>query len=162
MSDAVVVDASEVFAAGRRFAGAEPVVREELLAAGRRSAFVVEASAKGFAPRDEGGLVGSIGPAEVVSVPGGFVAEVAATAEYARYQEEGTGVFGPRRAPIAPRTARVLSWVGRDGVRVFARSVKGTPGTFYMRRALAANRARFADEMAAAAKRVAARLAGGR
>lgn|SRR5512147_168462 len=44
---------------------------------------------------------------------------------HALYQEEGTGLWGPKRAkyPIVPRRKRMLSWVGKDGVRRFARKV---------------------------------------
>lgn len=155
----LVVDASEVTVLAGRLADAPRVVGEELLAAGRRSAFLVEGSAKGFAPRDLGNLVNSIGN-EVSQDAGGVVAVIRATAEYARYQNDGTGIYGARGTPIVPRRAKLLSWVGKDGVRVFARSVRGVPPQRFMERALAANEARIRAEVQAAAARVAARVAG--
>lgn len=61
---------------------------------------------------------------------------------YARYVEEGTGVYGSRNRPIVPRKAKLLSWKTRGGGRVFARSVRGRPATPYLlpgvRKAIAA------------------------
>jgi hypothetical protein len=54
---------------------------------------------------------------------------------YARFVEEGTGVYGPYRRPIVPRKARRLAWfpatatgkpVTKQG-RIVRRSVKGQP-----------------------------------
>lgn len=77
---------------------------------------------------------------------------------YARYVEEGTGIYGVTGKPIRPKTKRFLAWeVGaggaggselrltgsrrrRKGKRLggwaFARSVKGRPATPYLRPAL--------------------------
>lgn len=57
-------------------------------------------------------------------------ARVVSTAKHARWQEEGTGVFGPTGTPIRPTRGNVLVFNGDDGV-VFARSVKGAPGIKY-------------------------------
>lgn len=60
---------------------------------------------------------------------------------YARYVEEGTGIYGPRRRKIVPRQKKVLSWVGggsrltgrgKGSKRFFARSVKGRKATPYL------------------------------
>jgi HK97 gp10 family phage protein len=52
--------------------------------------------------------------------------------EYARFQEEGTGLYGPKHAFIYPKKAKFLSWVGKDGKRVFARRSSGTrPKEFF-------------------------------
>jgi len=52
-------------------------------------------------------------------------------AEHARYNHEGTGVHGPRGAPIVPRRARVLRFRGRSGAFVFTPEVQGiTPVPF--------------------------------
>lgn len=60
---------------------------------------------------------------------------------YARYVEEGTGLFGPKKRRIFPKRARVLAWKG-GGTRLtgrgpgsswhFARSVKGREATPYL------------------------------
>lgn len=60
---------------------------------------------------------------------------------YARYVEEGTGLYGPRKRKIVPKRAKVLSWVGggsrltgrgKGSRRFFAQSVKGRPATPYL------------------------------
>ena len=50
---------------------------------------------------------------------------------YAQYLEWGTGLYGPYKQLIYPKTAKVLSWVGSDGKRHFATHTKGmTPAPF--------------------------------
>lgn len=60
---------------------------------------------------------------------------------YARYVEQGTGLYGPRKRKIVPRTAKVLSWTsggsrltgkGAGATRKFARSVRGRKATPYL------------------------------
>lgn len=50
----------------------------------------------------------------------------------ARYQDQGTGLFGPAGVRITPRSAKVLvfDWPAAGGV-VFARSVAGSPPTYF-------------------------------
>lgn len=69
------------------------------------------------------------------------VAGGTANVGYARYVEQGTGLYGPKRARIKPRSKKVLSWVsggsrvtgrGVGSRRVFARSVKGRKATPYL------------------------------
>lgn len=52
--------------------------------------------------------------------------------DYAQYQDEGTGIFGPEGVPITPVTAKVLrfDWPAAGGI-VFAHSVAGSPGTHF-------------------------------
>lgn len=52
------------------------------------------------------------------------------TVPYRVWVNEGTGIYGPRRAPIVPKKAKALSWIGGGG-RVFARSTRGMPGIRY-------------------------------
>jgi hypothetical protein len=89
--------------------------------------------------------------------------EVGTNLHYARYVEEGTGIFGPKRRKITPVTAKALAWrsmggqagpaakliamgIGKRGGKIrhkkqgdlymnFARSVKGMPGWHYMEKA---------------------------
>ena len=70
-----------------------------------------------------------------------------ARASYARYIEAGTGIYGPRKRPIVPRTKKMLAWrtgavtlSGRSRVKggkeiagwAFARSVKGRKATPFL------------------------------
>ncbi len=49
---------------------------------------------------------------------------------YARFLLWGTGIYGPRGAPITPVNGKFLSWVSTGnispGTRIFARAVAGT------------------------------------
>lgn len=56
---------------------------------------------------------------------GGCTVVVGYQTAYALFQHEGTGIFGPTGKPIVPVEKKALSWVGKDGVRRFAKSVKG-------------------------------------
>lgn len=93
--------------------------------------------------RDTGALAGSLEP--TVNVYGSVVVGRVGTAlEYARYLHEGTGIYGPKAAPIRPVSAKALRFKpGRmigplprgqagtspedRGAWVFARSVRGIP-----------------------------------
>ncbi len=59
------------------------------------------------------------------------------TAEYAQYQEEGTGIYGPEGVPITPRSSPVLvfDWPAAGGI-VFARSVQGSEPTHFWSRTI--------------------------
>lgn len=59
-------------------------------------------------------------------------AQIESAAEYSRWQDEGTGVYGPSGQRIFPTTAKVLvfDWPAAGGV-VFARSVAGAPGRHF-------------------------------
>lgn len=43
----------------------------------------------------------------------------------AKFKEFGTGLFGPNRKRIFPKTKRFMRWIGEDGAVVFARSTRG-------------------------------------
>lgn len=57
--------------------------------------------------------------------------------DYGRYQDEGTGIYGPEGVPITPRNARVLrfDWPAAGGI-VFARSVRGSEPTRFWQRTI--------------------------
>lgn len=56
---------------------------------------------------------------------------------YAGYHEYGTGIYGPRKTPIKPKTAKLLSWIDPDtGQRIFAKQVRGVPPKRFMHRAI--------------------------
>jgi hypothetical protein len=73
-------------------------------------------------------------PVIVEPRPNGRVYETGAVTfvEYAPYVEDGTGMWGPHHAPypIEPTPGGLLSWVGPDGKRRFAKRVMhpGSPG----------------------------------
>lgn len=109
-------------------------VAVDLLRRGR----AVEAAAKIGCPVDKGRLRSSI-TAEIVMVAGGLVCRIGTNVAYARAVHDGTGIYGPRGAPIRPVRAKVLAWPGRGGGGGgFAMYVKGSPGRPFLARALPA------------------------
>lgn len=57
--------------------------------------------------------------------------DVHSSAEHSKWQDEGTGIYGPEGTPITstrPGGVLVFDWPAAGGI-VFARSVKGSPGT---------------------------------
>lgn len=68
--------------------------------------------------------------------------EVRNDTSYAQDVEEGTGLYGPKKAPyviLPKKPGGVLHWIGKDGKSVFARRVlhPGSPGQHML--AIAAN-----------------------
>lgn len=95
----------------------------------------VERRAKRLCPVDHGRLRASI-TTELVIRGGLPVARVGTNVKYALYVHEGTGVYGPRGAPITPKRAKALAFTGKSGKLVIVKSVKGMRGTPYLRDAL--------------------------
>ncbi|SDY71855.1 HK97 gp10 family phage protein [Thermoactinomyces sp. DSM 45892] len=54
---------------------------------------------------------------------------------YARYTNDGTGIYGPRRQPIRPRSGQALVFQSQ-GRTVFARSVRGMKGRKYIEKSI--------------------------
>ncbi len=109
-------------------------VAEELMRRGRNVAFY----ARKYAPVDTGRLRASI-TTELVQYAGSIAVIVGTNVNYAMYQHEGTGIYGPHGTPIVPVRARALRFRPRGSTDfVFAKSVRGTPPTFFLRRALVA------------------------
>lgn len=80
---------------------------------------------------------------ERVSVrPGMVVGEVGSLVEYALYEHEGTGIYGPRGRPIRPKRGQYLRFRARRGRYagqiIFVHEVRGSPGTKFLVRALVA------------------------
>lgn len=87
-------------------------------------------------PTDDGALLNN--PSEVMA-----------------FLEFGVGIYNEgegSREPITPRNAKVLSWVGSDGVRHFAKSVKGYKGIAIVRNNVDAFAQKFAENAANAAQ----------
>lgn len=66
----------------------------------------------------------------VTRIEGGNSITVGTNLSYARYVQEGTGIYGPTGQPIKAK-GRALAFV-INGQRVFARSVKGAPPRPYL------------------------------
>lgn len=107
--------------------------------------------ARARCPVDEGRLRSSITHTVRVG-PSAAAVRVGSPLEYARYVHEGTGIYGPKKKPIVPVTAKALKFqtpklIGPlpAGVRtpakgkrgfVFAKSVKGSPPNPFLTDAL--------------------------
>ena len=104
-----------------------------------RKARRVETRAKQLCPVDTGRLRSSIFSG-VSRWDGRLVGVCGTNVKYAPYVELGTGIYGPRRSPIVPRSARLLRWTDKGGDVHFARSVRGMRARPFLRPALAAAR----------------------
>lgn len=89
---------------------------------------------------DSGRLRSSIQTARVRrnNLPG---ARVGSNVKYALWVHQGTGIYGPRRTKIVPRSRKALRFIpkGQTGY-VFARSVRGMRPNHYLTNALPAAR----------------------
>jgi hypothetical protein len=103
--------------------------REEMTKAIRYSAALIQRHAIEESPIDTGQLRSSINIRFLQDA-----AVVSTGVKHALYVHEGTGIYGPRKQPLRPRTKKVLAW--RSGGRWhFARSVKGMRANPFMERA---------------------------
>lgn len=114
-------------------------VAKDLYRRGKR----VEARAKQLlesTPRrvDTGRLRSSINT-QLVTVGGQLAVRVGSNVFYALFVHEGTGVYGPKGAPIRPKRAKFLKFQpkGAHGF-VYAKLVKGMRPNHYLKNALVA------------------------
>jgi Bacteriophage HK97-gp10, putative tail-component len=64
--------------------------------------------------------------------------------EYAEWVERGTGLYGPYHQRIYPsKPGGVLTWIGPDGKRRFAKSIKGMRGAHMVATGVAKTEAEF-------------------
>lgn len=93
---------------------------------------------KGYAPRRTGTLADSVEMSDVQVHSAGVRITITVASPYGRFQNDGTGIYGPSGQPITPkRVGGVLvfdSAIG--GGIVFARSVRGTEPTHFWERAV--------------------------
>lgn len=92
-------------------------------------------TARGRASRRTGAMADSISAHPAVVRQTSATVRVTCEAEYGRYQDEGTGIFGPEGRPIKPTHSKVLvfDWPAAGGL-VFARHVKGSEPTRFWTR----------------------------
>lgn len=89
---------------------------------------------------------GNLANSGVVNLRGeGFnrQAEITFRAGYSLFVHNGTGLFGPKKDFIRPKTKSMLSWIGADGKRIFAKKVKGMKGRPFLADAMEAERPEF-------------------
>lgn len=94
--------------------------------------------AKKYAPVNTGHLRASIN-AKLVTYAGNLAVLVGTNVHYAKYQHDGTGIYGPHGTPIVPVRAKFLRFKPKgSSTFVFAKEVRGSMPTFFLRRALVA------------------------
>lgn len=128
-------------------------IRALLMNRARRIGNRVQNVARRRAPKDTGRLAASI--SVVVGAAPGFVyATIGTRLDYGMWTHEGTGIYGPRRRRITAKGGGFMRFqpgrsIGpvrgsgsfgrgpsRPNALVYARSVKGQPGTHYLVNAL--------------------------
>lgn len=75
----------------------------------------MEALGRRTAPHDTGQLANSLQAKVIRRGKKEYVAEYFSLKPYARYLEEGTGLFGPYNKLIRPKAAKALRWIGENG-----------------------------------------------
>lgn len=137
---------------------APQITRSEFSKAIGATAFKVESLAKAKAPIQYGNLRGSINTKGPTATADNVEASVGTNVAYARYQEEGTGLYGPNKRPITPQNGKFLVFtVG--GKKVFAKSVKGVRPKWYFRGARDESKPFFTERMRGALARIVTHLA---
>lgn len=93
---------------------------------------------RGNMPRRTGDMAESAEVDSVRETSSGFAVSIIVRSPYARFQNDGTGIYGPDGNPIYPRKrggVLVFDWPAAGGV-VFARHVRGTEPTHFWERTL--------------------------
>ncbi len=121
------------------FRQAPEIAGKRLMEAGNKSLLSLQTTAKQLSPIDSGHLSQSILVSPMQQSGSTFTGSVGTNTTYSVYQEIGTGIYGPLGRPITPKTKKVLAFVGKGGKMVFAKSVKGVRGRYYMKGSLEQN-----------------------
>jgi len=117
----IEIDTSQLDALNKRFQGAKAVVEKGSFETLKMATLMLQGKAKELAPVDKSTLRKSI-----LATNDAFQGIVGSNLEYAKYQEFGTGIYGPKGSPIVPKRAKMLAWQGKSGQWFRARSVKGS------------------------------------
>ncbi len=62
---------------------------------------------------------------QMIMVGGKPIGRVGFSVFYGLYVHEGTGVYGPKGAPIVPKKAKYLRWRAKNGKFVYAKKIMG-------------------------------------
>lgn len=119
----------------KAFDSAPEVTARELSMAVRKAAIRTHSIAVELAPIQFGPLRGSIHWSEPEVFNKNVISVVGTNMEYAAHQEFGTGIYGPKGAPITPKAKPYLAFKTKSGQWIRVKSVKGTKGKFYFKRA---------------------------
>lgn len=128
---------------------AEALQGDEFMGAMHEAVNILTADAKRFSPVDTGRLRSSIaGSVSKVGFPMKRIQGIVGTnIEYARYMEDGTGVFAGNAPVNMPPVEALQGWARRHGANAYqvALAIKlrgGLKGHFYMAKSLKKNESR--------------------
>lgn len=113
-------------------------VRDYALARAERLGDAFIEQLRGNMPRRTGDLAESAEVESITPKDDGVTVKIVVRSPYGRFQNDGTGIYGPDGTPITPRRAGgvlVFDWPAAGGV-VFARQVRGTEPTHFWERTL--------------------------
>ena len=139
---------------------APELVTEEITKAMKQSTLTIEGEAKQLVPHKTGSLRRSL-VSQVRPLLSGVEGLVGTNIQYGPYVEIGTGIYGPEKRPITPKTAKVLAFKGQDGQMIFRKNVRGMPARPYLKPAFEESKARVEEFFRQALKRVLRRLVSG-
>ncbi len=142
------------------FKRAPEITATAVVGAVNRSLVGYQATAKQLAPVSSGRLRSSILIRPATRTGSRIEGSVGTNVRYATWQEAGTGIYGPRRAPIRPRSAKMLRF-GSGNRTVFARQVRGSRPRWYFRGSVERNQRATEGYFEEALQDVTRHLAGG-
>ena len=125
-----------------RFKQAPDITAKHIIGAGNKSLISLQGTAKQLAPVDTSRLRQSILVSPMKRTGNVISGSVGTSTTYSVYQEVGTGIYGPKHAPIKPKTKKFLAFKTKDGKWIRAKSVKGVRGRFYMKGSVEQNQRR--------------------
>lgn len=99
---------------------------------------VLLGGAAGHPKRVDTGALRSDISVQLRTLAGRPVVRVGTNKKYARWVHDGTGIYGPHRRRITPKTKKALAFNGRRGRRVVVRSVRGMEKNEFLKDALSA------------------------
>lgn len=107
-------------------------VRAHSVALAREAGQLVETQTKAAASRRTGALAEGISTTEPTLQDTRVSQRITSAADYSKFQDQGTGIFGPSGARIFPKTAKAFRFDSpAAGGIVFARSIAGSPGRHF-------------------------------
>jgi hypothetical protein len=109
---------------------ADDLMRQAKVQALQSAATIMSTQAKTKVPRATGNLGRNI---KTEIKPDGSEARVYNELDYAVYQEEGTGIYGKHKTPVVPKRAKYLRFKSKSGQIIYAKSVRGVKGVWFMK-----------------------------
>lgn len=141
-----------------RFKQAPDITARHVLLAGNKSLVSLQATAKVLAPVDSSRLRQSILISPMRRAGNRLSGAVGTNVKYAEAQETGTGIYGPKKRPIRPKSKPYLVFKTKSGKWVRAKEVKGSRGRWYMKGSIEKNQPKIDTYFGQAAANIAREL----